>query len=72
MGRNDEAERALLDAARIDPGDPSTAFALGSFYAQEGRWAQALPYAQRFQAASPRDERARALLGQITRALANP
>ncbi len=72
QGRAADAERALLDADRIDPRDPSIAFALASLYAQEGQWARALPYAQRFQAASPRDERARALLGQITRALGNP
>jgi tetratricopeptide (TPR) repeat protein len=72
LGRTAEAEKALLVAARADAGDPEIAFAVAAFYANEGRWNEALPYAERFAALSPTDQRSVALLQEARRALRAP
>lgn len=69
IGRNGEAERALLDAARLDAGDPEAAYAVAVFYVGQGRWKEALPYAERYAALNPGDEQANRLLHQIQKTL---
>jgi predicted CXXCH cytochrome family protein len=72
LGRTAEAEKALLVAAKADAGDPEIAFAVAAFYANEGRWNEALPYAERFAALNPTDQRSVALLQEARRALRAP
>ena len=69
LGRTAEAVKTLLAAARADAGDPEIAFAVAALYANEGRWRDALPYAERFAALSPSDPRAASLLQEVRRAL---
>ncbi|MGH7681859.1 MAG: tetratricopeptide repeat protein, partial [Candidatus Eiseniibacteriota bacterium] len=68
-GHNAEAEGALLDAARLDASDPETAYALAVFYVGQGRWEEALPFAERYAALNPQDQQAERLLGQIRAAV---
>ena len=47
LDRRPEAEAALLRADSLAPGTPAFLMALAILYAQEGRWAEALPWAER-------------------------
>jgi predicted CXXCH cytochrome family protein len=47
------AEASLLTAQKIDPTDTATVYALAVHHAQDGRWAQALKWAEALQALEP-------------------
>jgi predicted CXXCH cytochrome family protein len=65
VGERDAAERALLTAYRIDPGDVAVVNALAVFYAQGRQWDRAAPYAQRLVELAPENRAARELREHI-------
>ncbi len=64
LDRRGEAEAAFLRADALAPGTPEYLTALAILHAQEGRWAEALPWAERA-AQSGGDAGARDLLDRI-------
>ena len=53
LDRRAEAEAALLRAETLAPDDPAFLNALAILYVQEGRWSEALPWAERLMALDP-------------------
>ena len=47
LNRRQEAEAALLRADSLAPSMPTFLMALAILYTQDGRWAEALPWAER-------------------------
>ena len=47
LGRLGEAEKVLLDADRLDRGDPDIVYAVTVFYIRQRQFKRALPYAER-------------------------
>ena len=47
LDRRAEAEAALLRAEALEPDNPAYVNALAILYVQEGRWSEALPWAER-------------------------
>ena len=64
LDQRQEAEAALLRADSLAPGTPAFLTALAILYAQEDRWAEALPWAERL-VELDRDTGARNLLDRI-------
>jgi predicted CXXCH cytochrome family protein len=65
LGRRSEARAALLRARQIDPRDPTIAYALAVFYAQQGQWELALPHARDLTELAPGAPEPRELLRSI-------
>lgn len=72
LGRRDQAEQALLAALERAPEDPEIVYALSVFYAQERRWEEAVPYAERLVALAPDAPQAREWLRQVRQASGSP
>jgi tetratricopeptide (TPR) repeat protein len=69
LGRRDEAEAALVEADRMEPRDPDIVNALAVFYAQQGAWRKALPYARRLVELAPESPGPKRMVRQIEREL---
>jgi len=65
LGRGTEGDRALAEAARLDPTDPEILYGQAFRYAERGDWEHALPPAKKLVAMAPGDEDARRLLQRI-------
>lgn len=65
LGRRSEARAALRRARRIDPLDPTIAYALAVFYAQQGQWDLAIPHARELTELAPDAPEPRELLRRI-------
>ena len=65
LGRQGEAEAALLKAEGLNRNDPDVLQALAIFYAQQRRWDQAYPYAQRLVRLFPDAPGPRRMLEQL-------
>ena len=65
LGRDADADRALLEAGEIDPLDPDILYATAFRFAERGQWEEALPAALRLAQIRPGDPDARGLLGRI-------
>ena len=65
LGRNPEAEAALLEAHELDARDPDILYALAVFYAQQENWVRALPYAEGLTKLTPEAPGPQQLLQQI-------
>ena len=61
LDRRAEAEAALLRAETLAPDDPAFLNALAILYVQEGRWSEALPWAERLVALDPNPDADRLL-----------
>jgi Flp pilus assembly protein TadD len=62
LGQNVPAERALLEALRLEPGDPRIAYALAVFYSKAGRHDRAVLWGEKLVELSPGDPQAMRLL----------
>jgi predicted CXXCH cytochrome family protein len=69
LGRQAEAETALLKAYGIDQHDPDIVHALALLYAQQRHWRQALPYAETLRNLRPDAPEPRQLLQRIQEAV---
>jgi len=65
MGQKEPAEAELLQAQRLNPFDPSIPYALAVFYAQSGRKAQALQWAERLRVLRPGDPQVQRLIASL-------
>jgi cytochrome c-type biogenesis protein CcmH/NrfG len=65
LGRRPQAEAALLQADKLDPGDAASSYALAVFYAQGGQHAQALSWAEKALAIEPANAQARQLVSEL-------
>ena len=73
LGRRQTAEFELRQAYRIAPRDPAFVQALAIFYAQVGRWIEALPYGEELVRLVPDEDGPRQFVEQVRRELArNP
>ncbi len=73
LGRRQTAEFELQQAYRIDSRDPAFAQALAIFYAQDGRWSEALPYGEELLELVPGEDGPRRFVEQIRAEMArNP
>jgi predicted CXXCH cytochrome family protein len=72
LGQLEEAEAALGEAFALAPEDASIVHALAVFFAQQERWSEALPHAQKLVALLPGGEEPAKLLAGIEAALAVP
>ena len=73
LGRRQTAEFELRQAYRIAPRDPAFVQALAIFYAQDGRWSEALPYGEELVRLVPDEDGPRQFVEQIRAELArNP
>ena len=71
LGRRQTAEFELRQAYRIAPRDPAFVQALAIFYAQDGRWSEALPYGEELVRLVPDEDGPRQFVEQIRAELAN-
>ena len=73
LGRRETAEFELRQAYRIAPRDPAIVQALAIFYAQDGRWSEALGYGEELVRLVPDEDGSRQFVEQIGAELArNP
>ena len=64
-GKPREAERALREAARLNPNDPAASYALAVLFAQQQRYADALAAARRAAQLAPGDPQPHQLVQQL-------
>ena len=64
LGRERDADLAMIEASRLDPLDPDILYAVTYRTAEEGRWEQALPLAERLVELRP-DAESQGLLQRI-------
>ena len=69
LGRTAEAEEQLKQALAMVPDETDFLYALATFYAEHGRWRDALPYAEQLLRRRPDWPDASQLLQRIRRAL---
>jgi cytochrome c-type biogenesis protein CcmH/NrfG len=65
LGRRPSAEGALLQAQKLDPGDPAICYALAIFYAQGRQQTQALAWAEKVLVLDPANAQARQLVSEL-------